>query len=378
LIFTVASMPDADAPGELAAVEPPSNDVRLLRGGVTRAAPAGRGYLLLATAADLQAAAFDERTLTLTGPTDAVPAPAANGVPHFAAGSGALAIVQAPAPAERLWSDGVDAAALARLTSIVVSPDSRRLAGVIVENSGADIWIADLPSRALTRMTFGGVNVSPAWAADGRHIHYAARSGAGPYRAVTGDAVDRNAPAAPIPSAPPQAFPSSSAPDGRVALTIYQDGRSVVATAVPGSGAIRVLTGGPYDEAAAAFSPDGRWLALESSESGRTEVVVRAADGPRRFPVSDGGGSHPRWSEDGRSIYFDAGRRLMKAAFHAENGVTEQPAAVIDNAVERPLAVTPSGRVLVDRQPPAESAVFVLQWLRELRERLPLPVNAPR
>src|SRR5262249_13216498 len=73
LLFTIASAPGADTPGELAAIEPTSNDIRPLRGGITRAAPAAPGYLLLATAADLQAATFDERALVLTGPTDAVP-----------------------------------------------------------------------------------------------------------------------------------------------------------------------------------------------------------------------------------------------------------------------------------------------------------------
>jgi serine/threonine-protein kinase len=379
LLFTIASAPGMDMPGELAAIQPPSDDIHLLRSGVTRAAPAGRGYLLIATAADLQAAAFDDRALALTGPTDAVPAPAPDGMPRFAAGSTALAIVQAPRPAERAWIDGVDATAFERLTSIAVAPDSRRAAGVIVDSGRADIWIADLGSNALTRMTFGGTNVSPAWSADGRRLFFATRDGAGPFRAVSRDVSDRNAPATDIPSAPAQAFPSSVSPDGHVALTVYTGGRTAVAIVAPGGGTPRVLTDGPFDEAAAAFSPDGRWLALESNESGRTEVIARSADGGRRIPISTGGGSHPRWNEDGRSIYFDSGRRLMKAAFPPDNGGTAaKPLAVIDQAFERAVAVTPSGRVLVDRQPPADAAVVALQWLRELRERLPLPVNTPR
>jgi Tol biopolymer transport system component len=170
------------------------------------------------------------------------------------------------------------------------------------------------------------------------------------------------------------------AADGRVALTVYKDGRTTVAIVASAGGAARVLTDGPFDEAAAAFSPDGRWIALESTESGRPEIVVRSssANGQRRAVSSDGG-RHPRWSDDGRWIYFESERRLMKAAFVPdESGVPSKPFVVEDHAVERVLAVTPSGRVLVERQPPAEGAVFVLQWLRELRERLPLPVNAPR
>lgn len=378
LLFTIASAPDAGTPGELAAIDPPSSDVRLLRGGVTRAAPAGRGYLLLAAASDLQAATFDDRALALTGPTDAVPSPSADGAPRFAAGSNALAIVHADRPAERAWSDGVSATPLSRLTSIAISPDSRSAAGVVLDNGRADVWIADLASNALTRMTFGGINISPAWSADGRRIFYATRDAGGAFHVVSHDVADRNAPAVDVAPGRTQVLPSSAAPDGRVALTSYTDGRTTVMIVPAAGGTPRLLTDGPFDEAAAAFSPDGRWLALESAESGRTEVVVRSADGGRRIPMSTGGGTHPRWSEDGRSIYFDSGRRLMKAAFHPDGSGAIAPIVVSDHVVERVLAVAPSGRVLVERQPPAESAVIVLQWLREVRERLPLPVNSPR
>src|SRR5262249_29658382 len=245
LLFTIASAPGADTPGELAAIEPTSNDIRPLRGGITRAAPAAPGYLLLATAADLQAATFDERALVLTGPTDAVPAPAADGPPPFAAGASALAIVRSAGAAGRVWRDGADATPLARLVSIPCPPAPRRAAGVIVENAAADIWTAELATNTLTRMTFGGTNVSPAWSADGQRVFFAARDGAGAFHAVSRAVAERNAPAAPVTGAPAQAFPSSSAADGRLALTVYTDGRTGVGIVTSGGGAPRMLTDVP-------------------------------------------------------------------------------------------------------------------------------------
>src|SRR5581483_85 len=104
---------------------------------------------------------------------------------------------------------------------------------------------------------------------------YAARASAGPYKVVSHATSNRNDPPSPVPDAPTSAFPTSAASDGRVALTTYSaDGlHTVVMLLTPGSGR-RVLTDGPFDESGAVFSPDGRWLALESTESGRVEVVA--------------------------------------------------------------------------------------------------------
>jgi eukaryotic-like serine/threonine-protein kinase len=374
LVFTIATTPDESAPGTLAAIASDTPGVRILRGGVDRAVPADHSYLLLAAGTDLQAATFDERTLVLTGSSDSVAAPVGDAAPQFAVGADALAVVRADARAQYLWNDGVDASALARFSSIAVAPDSTRAAGL---DANGDIWIADLAHGATTRLTFGGGNVSPAWAADGSRLYFAARNGAGAFRVLVQPVANRGD-ATPLPSAPPEAFPTSAAADGRVALTQYKDGHTAVVVVAAAGGAPRVLTDGPFDEGAATFSPDGRWLALESAASGRVEVVVRSMDDGHRLAVSADGGTRPRWSEDGRTIYFESGRRLMKTAFTPVGATTGRNDVVLDRAGEHAIAVAPSGRLLVERRPGPDTAVIVLQWLRELRERLPLPVTAPR
>jgi dipeptidyl aminopeptidase/acylaminoacyl peptidase len=351
-----------------------TTDIRILRSGVQRALFAGGGYLLLATANDVQAMTFDPQALLLTGSSDAMPGM----TPQFAASDSTLALVRASAPHERVWSDGAGASAIARMTSLAIAPDSRHVAGVIAEGSDADIWIADLASGAVTRLTFGGTNVSPAWSADGERVYFATRTGTGPYRVVS-DTIDRGNTATALTGAPPQAFPTSAAADGRVAATIYNNGRTGVAILGANERAPRLLDDGPFDEANAVFSPDGRDLALESSASGRTEVVVRSLADGRRLQISRDGGTRPQWSEDGRMLYFFAGRRVMKVTFATRDVTAASPPEVVfDRADARPVAVTPSGRVLVDRQPASDTALAVLHWLSELRARLPLPVNAPR
>ena len=382
LLFTSASSPVADAPGDLEVVPIGSASPRILRGGVTHAAAAGPGYVLISSGSDLQAATFDERTLTLTGGGDSVLSSVTSrdggGITQFAVSAGGtLAAIRAAPPGRAAWTDrgDADAGPIGRLTSIAVSPDSRRAAGVIADSNSSDIWIADLATGALTRVTYGGINASPAWSADGQRVFFATRA-AGVFGIASRGIADRGV-VQPIARADAHLFPSSVAADGRLAVTTtLPGGRTAVGIIPAGGGATELVlvNDGPFDQAAPAFSPDGRWLALESDESGRTEIVLRNLADGRRVAVSTDGGARPRWSADGHAVYFDGGRRLMRSVD------AQTPDVVFDAARARVLAVTPSGRVLIEDDPPStgETALVVLQWLRELRQRLPLPVTAPR
>jgi eukaryotic-like serine/threonine-protein kinase len=380
LLFTIASSPLAGAPGELAVKPARANDWKILRTGVTRAVPAGPGYLLFSAGTDLQAATFDERTLALTSEADSVVASitGGDGIAHFAIAGGTLIAATSPPPRSITWSDGANTSGLARLSSIAISPDGRRAAGIVAEGSDADVWVAELSSGALTRMTYGGSNVSPAWSADGARVVFATRT-TGPY-AIASRSVDGREPARSIGVGNTHAFPTSVAPDGRIAITtVTASGHTAVAIVPAPGGAPRVLETGPFDESAAAFSPDGRWLALESNESGRTEIVARAIDSGARLAVSNGGGSHPRWSADGRSIYFVSGGKVIRAAIDLDGRTVEARETVVDRPSSQVLAIAANGRALVAERPAANGrALVVLQWLRELRQRLPPPVTAPR
>ena len=170
------------APGDLEVVAPGSTSPRVLRGGVTRAASAGPGYLLISSGNDLQAATFDERTLTLTGAADSVltSVTGGDGIAQFAiSAGGTLAAIRTARPGRAVWTDRADADAggVGRLTSIAVSPDSR-LRGRRDRRQQQRRHLdggSRRPAR-LTRVTYGGTNVSPAWSADGRTIFFATRA----------------------------------------------------------------------------------------------------------------------------------------------------------------------------------------------------------
>ena len=380
LLFVAAASPLADAPGELAVKPARANDWKVLRAGVTRAVPAGPGYLLLSAGGDLQATTFDERTLTLTGEADSVLASitGGDGIAHFATGGGTLVAISSAVSRAVSWNDGTPAGGVARLSSLAIAPDGRRAAGIIAEGGGSDVWVADLSSGALSRITYGGSNVSPAWSADGSRLFFATRT-SGPY-GLASRGVDGREPAHPIASGTAHAFPASVAADGRIAVTtVTRDGHTAAAIVPTTGGAPQVLGTGPFNEGMPAISPDGNWVALESDESGLTEIVARTIDGRRRVTISNGGGTHPQWSADGRSIYFASGGRVTRAALDPATHDVLTRETVLDRPSAEILAITPAGRALLSNHSPgAPRAVVVLQWLRELRQRLPLPVTAPR
>jgi Tol biopolymer transport system component len=267
-------------------------------------------------------------------------------------------------------------AGVERLHSIAISPDGRRAAGVVPDGSGSDIWVADLSTGALARVTYGGVNVAPVWAADGHELIFARKESS--FR-IAADALDGRG-ARVIGSADGHLFPTSAASDGRIAVTRLRPGeRSTIGILSRSTGRIDWLASGPYDERAAAFSPDGAWLAVESDAAGTWQVSVRAVEGGGRVTISSGGGAMPCWSADGHSIVFHDGNRLLRASF-AANGDPRagKPETVFERGNARVIGSTAQGRLLVEHVEAARPARVAVQWLRDVRQRVPAPVTAPR
>jgi DNA-binding winged helix-turn-helix (wHTH) protein/Tol biopolymer transport system component len=384
-IFTIVSSLEPGAAGQLAILTPPSSAFRILRSGVMRGAAAGRGYLLLASGRDVQGVTFDERTLAITGAADTVlgDLASAGGLPQFAVSASGTLVAQnaAPVAPRVVWHDAADLAigGLARLSSIALSPDDTRVAGVIADGAGSDIWIARLDTGALTRLTFGGTNVSPVWSADGSRVFFATRTD-GPFALAVRDVDDRGA-ARIVAAGAAHLFPASASRDGSIAVTLtLPSHRLGIGIVPPGGGAPRVLSDGPVDEAAPAFSPDGAWVAYASDESGRWDVFARRIADGRRVAVSTEGGHRPAWSRDGQWIVFQNGARLFRVRFTAAG---EVKAGAPEQVFARPgasvLAVAGSGRVLIAEEPVTlDRATVAIEWLRELRQRLPPPLSAPR
>ena len=144
-------------------------------------------------------------------------------------------------------------------------------------------------------------------------------------------------------------FPSSWTPDGRAIATgeQYADRRiDVFVQPVKKNAApVPVLTD-PFEENFAAFSPDGRWIAYQSNESGQFEIYVQHYPaGGEKWMISSGGGTRPMWSHDGQQIFYRRGDALMSVTL-ARGGPErfEAPLTLFSGNYEEPFDVFPDGQ----------------------------------
>lgn len=288
---------------------------------------AATGQLLYAAGGRLLAVPFDPRSLTATD----LAAPVVSALRTTAAGGGQFAVggdtvvfaAGGPVPASPrtlVWVDRQGRVsplplAPAGFESPRLSPDGRTVL-MVVSDIKDDLWTYDLEGRHETRLTFDADRYeTPLWTPDGARITFATAFAA-PGLVVTLPSNGLGAQNILWSQVRPRVRLSSWSPDGRF-LAATQPGdrtrRNIVAFDVERKEA-RTLVATPGDDYAGVFSPDGRWLAYVSDESGRPEVYVR--DFPafaRQWQVSTDGGSEPRWRQDGGELYFRIGDRMMAA-----------------------------------------------------------------
>jgi serine/threonine-protein kinase len=217
-----------------------------------------------------------------------------------------------------------------------VSPDGSRIA-VQGADGDNDVWTCDLVRGSLTRLTFDpGEDETPVWSPDGAWVAWVTQRSGRP-RQVMRRRADGSGEEQAVWTTDRHAHLHDWSPDG-TQLLATQDGestsRDVWIVPVAG-GAARPLLHGPFDELNPRLSPDGRWLAYSSDESGRFEVyVVRFSGMDGRAQVSVGGGDRALWGAGGSEIvYRSADAKVMSVRF--------SPGAVGPPGVGRPVALFP-------------------------------------
>jgi serine/threonine-protein kinase len=212
------------------------------------------------------------------------------------------------------------------------SPDGRRLAMEIREGRQTDVWVYEWERDKMSRLTVDpGENKSPVWAPDGRRIAFASTRGDKATRNLYWQRADGTGEAGRLTWSSNAQGPTSWHPMGRLVAYDEQSpqGRGdIMILPLDGDeasgwkpGKPTVFLASPFDESAADFSPDGRWLAYHSDESGRPEVYVRPFPGSgEKRQVSSGGGMYPTWSRSRKELVYQqaADWTLMVAAYSTE------------------------------------------------------------
>ena len=284
----------------------------------------------------------------------------------------------------------IDTAWAGPFSSFALSPDGRRMAMGVGAGAGAlNIWIKQLDRGPLTRLTFGGADRRPVWSPDGRMIAFIRDTLGTSF--VAGRFVDGSRPDTILVRTTRQIQAVEWSHDGKWFVVRTDNGEAgagdLIGFRTSGDTTAVPLVATPFSEIGPALSPDGRWLAYSSNESGGFEVYVRpfpnTNDG--RWQISTGGGGSPRWSPDSRTLYFlDTPGELMAVKITAtpsfEAG-TPQPlfdaSGFYFDAFHHSFDVSPDGRSFIFAAPRqraavtrAQSLVRVDHWFRELHSQL--------
>ncbi len=363
---------------------------RVLIDGAYLARYSPTGHLVYARQGKLEAAPFDLETLEVTGPPTSldvgVKTLVAFGTAHFSLSrNGSLAYVPASGPPERtlLW---VDRNGWARPATEMrrayehprLSPDGKRLAVKISDDSSSHIWIYDLERDALTRLSGPGGSV-PIWTPDGERVTFLSGGSEIVWQAADGS----GAPEKLTSLASDNSEPNSWSMDGR--HLAFGDGGDLWILSIEGDRQAHPFLQTPAFEAGGAFSPDGRWIAYDSNESGQREVYVQPFPGPGgKWQVSTERGTQPVWARTGREIFFRSGDKMMAVDVETEPSFRlSKPKMLFEGRYEGATRwfgyanydVTPDGQrffMIRNEEEPAPTRIRVVRnWAEQLKAKIP-------
>jgi eukaryotic-like serine/threonine-protein kinase len=274
---------------------------------------------------------------------------------------------------------------------VALSPDGTRVA-LGAQDEDNDIWIWSFARRTFTRLTFDpGIEGLPLWSPDGRRIVFYARgTGASNLFWQTADAA--GAPER-LTDSPNSQVPNSFSPGGDQLVfqeTDAKTGTDLRLLSLGGERRTGVLLQTTFIERNGEISPDGRWIAYDSNESGRTEVYVRPFPSVHagRWQISTGGGVRPIWAPSGRELFYVAPgetvSRMMTVPVQTASVFSHgNPEVLFDGryflaSTNRTYAVAPDGQRFLmvkegDTSTDTSAQVVVVEnWIEELKRLVPV------
>ncbi len=351
------------------------------------------GYLVFGRSGALWGVPFDLQKLALAGPS----APLVNGIAdnnggtsdQFAVSEGGM-LVYAPGSEARPEREIVetDRSGNAQVVTtsprayedLSLSPDGKHLA-ITVEGALWNIWTYNLAGKTLARLTFENDNRDPIWSADGKSVAYTSlRNGRWGIYEKPGDGSGQEQQ---VFHSADWTFVSSFSPDDHTMALIQDDpvtGPDIWLLPLEPAGKPRVFLRTQSTEWFAQYSPDGRWLAYESNESGKSEIYVQSSGATGgKWQISSGGGVRPVWPRNDPEIFYRNGNKLMAVpvktspSFSAGTPQTLFQADYFNSGHD--FDATPDGKhfffikSLTEASAPTELRV-VLDWAQDLAARM--------
>jgi Tol biopolymer transport system component len=283
-------------------------------------------------------------------------------------------------------------------TNLALSPDGKRLALEIFDGKRRDIWVYEWERDALTRLTFAGeLNQNPVWTPDGQRIVYSSlqKGGAPNLWWIRADGAGD---AQRLTESKSVHYASSWRPDGKV-LAFQQlnpdTNWDIMTLPIEGNeksgwkpGEPKPFLNSPSIEPEPTFSPDGRWLAYESNESGSYEVYVRPFPGAGgKWRISTGGGHFPKWSRNGKELFYRTeDNKIMVVtytasgdSFRADKPQLWSPGQFTDRGLANPnFDVHPDGKRFAVLKAPGTGQTatvnkvsFIFNFFDDLRRKVP-------
>jgi eukaryotic-like serine/threonine-protein kinase len=351
------------------------------------------GYLLYTHAGVLMAVPFDEKRVEITGAASTAVeniAGEASTAAMDCAFSAAGAMVYVPgrvgvgnralAIVDLAGNRTVLPAPVKSYLEPRIAPDGNRVALTIQEGKDYDIWVYDIGRNTLTRLTFGGTNRSAVWSPDGKRIAW--WSGKDGKPEILTRAADGTGESSVLMSSTGRLYLDAWTHDGSTLIldhTINGSEANVESIPLVGEKKLHPLVATSYDEWMAAVSPDGRWLAYASNQSGLYEVYLQQYPSlSGKWQVSIEGGYQPKWAPDSKTLYYYFNGNVYTATLSGTDPVTiSAPQKILTNfdavLMDSGLNVDlfPDGKkFILTIAPDGESALqqinVILNWETEL------------
>ncbi len=398
LFSRVAALGNWDE-ADIVAWSPGGAERVIVRGGSDpRLLPSG--HLVYGRRGELLAVPVNRATLE----TEGTPVTLVSGVPGSTGGlsgvrqygisdTGALVYVSAGAEEETdlVWSDRQGReeviATEPQASYPRISPDGKRIAYSASVAGNTDVYIWEWARKARTRLTFDAASdLAPVWSSDGRRIIYASGRTQGAPNLYWQPA-DGTGTAERLTTSQNQQWPYAVTRDGATLVYIELDSKTsydIYAISLAGDRKPRGLLTSQADERRPTLSPDDKWMAYQSDESGSFEIFVRPFPDVNggRWQVSAGGGASPLWGTNVSEIFYRLGQNVMRVGVSASPTFTPSTPAVAFGSNLRPdtggiqYALAPDGKrfVIVKAHATGDARAeyhVVLNWFEDVQARVP-------